>query len=147
MGHGVRIEDGRGTQRLRPGHGRLARILDSLDASFLNMLEFRHPSWWQPAMYEELARRNVSFCGQSHPHLPDAVMATTPVLYYRFYGVPDLYRSPYDEGFFCATFAPNIEGNAAVQEAYVYFNNDIDASTNSSGPRRRSRAVACTRCG
>ena len=50
-------------------------------------------------MYEEPARRNVSFCGQSPPQLPDAVMATTPVLYYRFHGVPDLYRSPYNGGF------------------------------------------------
>ena len=78
-------------------------------------------------MYEELDRRNVSFCGQSHPHPLDAVVATTPVLYYRFHGVPDLYRSPYDEGFLQHVRA-EIEGNAAVQDAYVYFSNDIDAS-------------------
>ena len=78
-------------------------------------------------MYDELARRQVSFCGQSHPQLPDAVAATAPVLYYRFHGVPDLYRSPYDEGFLHRV-TNEIKAQPAVQEAYVYFNNDIDAS-------------------
>ena len=92
------------------------------------------------AVYEELARRNVSFCSQSHPHLPDAVMATTPVLYYRFYGVPDLYRSPYDGGFLRHVRA-KIEGNAAVQEACVYFNNDINACQFIGPKKKPSRCV------
>ncbi|HEX8326327.1 MAG TPA: DUF72 domain-containing protein [Hymenobacter sp.] len=106
---------------------RLARILDCLDPAFLNVLEFRHPSWWHPEVYEELARRNVIFCGQSHPLLPDAVVATAPTLYYRFHGVPDLYRSPYSEDFL-RRITSEIQAQPGMQEAYVYFNNDIDAS-------------------
>ena len=106
---------------------RLTRILDCLDPSFLNVLEFRHPSWWRPEVYAELTRRNVIFCGQSHPQLPDTVVATTPVLYYRFHGVPDLYRSPYDEGFLHRV-ANEIKALGTVQETYLYFNNDIEAS-------------------
>ncbi|MCC3151552.1 DUF72 domain-containing protein [Hymenobacter sp. BT770] len=113
--------------RLAYDPDRLARILDCLDPSFLNVLEFRHPSWWRPEVHEELVRRKVIFCGQSHPQLPDAVVATAPVLYYRFHGVPDLYRSPYDEGFL-RRITSAIQDQAGVQEAYVYFNNDIDAS-------------------
>ncbi|HEY1006375.1 MAG TPA: DUF72 domain-containing protein, partial [Sphingobacteriaceae bacterium] len=45
----------------------------------------------------------------------------------RFHGVPDLYRSPYTaaelEG-----FAGEVNGSGTTREAYVYFNNDIDAS-------------------
>jgi uncharacterized protein YecE (DUF72 family) len=106
---------------------RLARILDSLDPGFQNVLEFRHPSWWQPAVYEELMRRKVIFCGQSHPQLPDTMVATAPTVYYRFHGVPDLYRSPYDEGFLHRV-KEEIMAQPNVQEAYLYFNNDIDAS-------------------
>jgi uncharacterized protein YecE (DUF72 family) len=106
---------------------RLARILDCLDPSFVNVLEFRHPSWWRPEVYDELARRRVVFCGQSHPQLSDAVVATSPVLYYRFHGVPDLYRSPYDESSL-RRVADEIQAQPEVQEAYLYFNNDIDAS-------------------
>ncbi len=78
-------------------------------------------------MYDELARRRLVFCGQSHQQLPDAVVATAPVLYYRFHGVPDLYRSPYDEGFL-RRVATEVQAQPAVEEAYLYFNNDIDAS-------------------
>ncbi|MBO2011880.1 DUF72 domain-containing protein [Hymenobacter negativus] len=106
---------------------RLTRILDSLDPSFQNVLEFRHPSWWRPEVYDQLAQRRVSFCAQSHPQLPDAVVATSPLLYYRFHGVPDLYRSPYEEGFLRRVME-QVRAQQPVEEAYLYFNNDIDAS-------------------
>jgi len=76
---------------------RLARILNSLDSALRNVLEFRHPSWWTGEVYRALAARGVSFCGQSHLLLPDAAVRTTPVGYYRLHGVPDLYRSPYED--------------------------------------------------
>jgi len=113
--------------RLAYDPDRLARILDCLDPSFANVLEFRHPSWWRPEVYEALAQRRVIFCGQSHPQLPDAVVTTAPALYYRFHGVPDLYRSPYDEGFL-RRVANEIQAQPGVHDAYLYFNNDIDAS-------------------
>jgi uncharacterized protein YecE (DUF72 family) len=78
-------------------------------------------------VYEEVTCRQVIFCGQSHPQLPDAVVATAPTLYYRFHGVPDLYRSPYDEGFL-RRVTEEVKAQAGGQEAYLYFNNDIDAS-------------------
>jgi len=113
--------------RLSYAPDRLARILDCLDPGFINVLEFRHPSWWQPAVYAELKSRRVAFCGQSHPMLPDAVVATAPTLYYRFHGVPDLYRSPYSEEFL-RSIKEAAQQQPGVEEAYLYFNNDIDAS-------------------
>jgi uncharacterized protein YecE (DUF72 family) len=113
--------------RLAYEPSRLSRILDCLDPSFVNVLEFRHPSWWRPEVYDELTRRGISFCSQSHPQLPDAVVATTSTLYYRFHGVPDLYRSPYSEDFL-RRVAADIQALPPVSQAYLYFNNDIDAS-------------------
>ena len=113
--------------RLAYEPGRLARILDSLDPAFINVLEFRHTSWWQPAVYEVLRQRGVSFCGQSHPLLPAAVVSTAPTLYYRFHGVPDLYRSPYSADFLGHVLG-QVQAVAGLESAYCYFNNDIDAS-------------------
>jgi len=113
--------------RLAYDAARLQRMLDCLDPAFSNVLEFRHPTWWRPEVYEALTERRVAFCGQSHPHLPDAVVATAPTLYYRLHGVPELYKSPYDEEFLRRT-AADIKAQPGVQEAFVYFNNDIDAS-------------------
>ncbi|GAA4371923.1 DUF72 domain-containing protein [Hymenobacter koreensis] len=106
---------------------RLARILECLNPSFANVLEFRHPSWWQPPVYAALADRGVSFCGQSHPELPDAIVANTPVLYYRLHGVPALYHSPYAPAFLQQVKA-QIEAASTVKQAYLYFNNDIGGS-------------------
>jgi uncharacterized protein YecE (DUF72 family) len=106
---------------------RLQRILAALAPGFVNVLEFRHPSWWQEPVYAALRAAGVSFCGQSHPALPNALVATAPTLYYRFHGTPLLYHSPYEQDFLrgiktAADAAP------AVEQAFLYFNNDIDAS-------------------
>ena len=106
---------------------RLTRILDCLDPSFVNVLEFRHPSWWREEVYTALRQRQVTFCGQSHPLLPDTVLATSPTLYYRFHGVPDLYASPYPTEILRQK-ATEITQVAEVAQAYVYFNNDIGGS-------------------
>lgn len=113
--------------RLAYAPDRLARILGSLDPAFVNVLEFRHGSWWQPEVYEALRQQQVVFCGQSHPLLPAAVVATAPTLYYRFHGVPDLYRSSYSEDFL-RQVAAETRSQAGVETAFLYFNNDIDAS-------------------
>src|SRR5690606_20068460 len=41
---------------------RLSRIVEVLDVSVGNVLEFRHASWWNAAVYEALASANASFC-------------------------------------------------------------------------------------
>jgi len=113
--------------RLAYSEDRLHKMLDSLDPAFRNVLEFRHPSWWEGHVYQELAQRGVSFCGQSHPQLPDEVVDNAALLYYRFHGTPELYKSPYSEDYLRRVVS-QIEAAPHVQEAYLYFNNDIDAS-------------------
>jgi uncharacterized protein YecE (DUF72 family) len=109
--------------RLRYEPERLQRILDQLDPTFDNVLEFRHPSWWLPEVYELLAARRVSFCGMSHPDLPGEVVINSPVVYYRFHGVPDLYRSSYTREAL-QQVVEGIRGCADVEAAWLYFNND-----------------------
>ncbi|WP_045689658.1 DUF72 domain-containing protein [Hymenobacter sp. AT01-02] len=106
---------------------RLQRTLDSLDPAFANVLEFRHPSWWNGNVYAELARRRVTFCGQSHPDLPDEVVTNTPLLYYRFHGVPQLYHSPYSSEAL-HRIQEQVQSAPGLQQAYLYFNNDIGGS-------------------
>ncbi len=102
---------------------RLTRVLAQLDPSFSNVLEFRHPGWWQEDVYSRLREHGVSFCGMSHPELPDEPVATAPVVYYRFHGVPDLYRSSYSDAQL-QKFADEINSKSEVREVWCYFNND-----------------------
>jgi uncharacterized protein YecE (DUF72 family) len=110
--------------RLAYTEERLERILGQLDPGFSNVLEFRHESWWQPLVYERLAQRGVAFCGMSHPELPQQLVANTATVYYRFHGVPDLYRSAYGEASL-KQFADQLKVNDSVKEAWCFFNNDV----------------------
>jgi uncharacterized protein YecE (DUF72 family) len=103
----------------------LTKIAGQLDPAFNNVIEFRHSSWWNRDVYETLAARHLTFCGISHPQLPDQPIATTDVVYYRFHGVPRLYYSGYSNEFL-DTIARNISGFETVKQAFLYFNNTAD---------------------
>ena len=93
------------------------------------MVEFRHPSWWDGEVQRTLARQHVAFVGQSYPpplELPDEVVANTDVIYYRFHGVPELYKSSYSPEFL-SRVAGEVKAAENVRAVYLYFNNGIGA--------------------
>jgi len=63
----------------------------------------------------------------SHPALPDDVVQNTETVYFRFHGVPQLYKSKYDVSVL-KKVSDEIESNARTRRAFIYFNNDIDGS-------------------
>lgn len=109
--------------RLAYTEERLERILEQLDPGLTNVLEFRHPSWWQEHIYRRLRQQGVVFCGMSHPELPDQLIVNTDVIYYRFHGVPNLYSSAYSETAL-KDFADKVNGEVHIRESWCYFNND-----------------------
>lgn len=106
---------------------RLEKIIGSLNPAFINVLEFRHVSWWQEEVFKELARHNITFCGMSHPSLPDQMIRYTKVVYHRMHGVPHLYRSLYNVASL-EKIIHKTEEMKSTKEAFIYFNNDIDGS-------------------
>ena len=106
---------------------RLDRILKTLDNRFNNVLEFRHPSWWNDEVYQVLAKHKISFCGMSHPDLPDEIIQNSPIVYYRLHGIPELYKSPYTSRKL-RSIVQEVAANTKTRQAYIYFNNDIGLS-------------------
>jgi len=105
---------------------RLERIINSLNSSFINVFEPRHPSWWREDVYSELGRHNIAFCGMSHPALPTEVICNAPDIYYRFHGVPNLYASSYsDEALYKVI---NSVKDKQAEAGWFYFNNDFEAT-------------------
>ena len=111
-------------ERLAYTEERLEKIINSLDNSFTNVVEFRHESWWQETVYDELSRHSISFCSQSHPKLPSAVVHNTPIIYYRFHGVPHLYKSQYPKKTIESVIDQVTQAGPTIK-AYVYFNNTM----------------------
>lgn len=105
----------------------LSKVIGQLDPTFINVLEFRHPSWWNVDVYERLAKHNIVFCGISHPQLPDQVVINNPTVYYRFHGIPQLYYSAYTPEYLQQVMDA-VKSDAAVQNAFFYFNNTAQGS-------------------
>lgn len=105
----------------------LDRIVTTLDPAFANVIEFRHESWWNEHVKKVLRQNNITFCGISYPGLPDEVMKSSPVMYYRFHGVPKLYLSSYLETKL-RLIAEKLKATRKVDEVYCYFNNDIEVA-------------------
>ncbi|HET9487331.1 MAG TPA: DUF72 domain-containing protein [Chryseosolibacter sp.] len=103
----------------------LENILATVDPAFTNVIEFRHESWWKPKVYKTLKDNNITFCGISYPSLPDEVISSRPVLYYRFHGVPQLYASSYSREKM-KQVCDDINAFRGISDVYIYFNNDID---------------------
>jgi uncharacterized protein YecE (DUF72 family) len=107
--------------RMKYSQAALDRITGQLDTSLVNMVEFRHESWWTKKVIKKLADHGIGFCGHSYPLLPDQVVCNTPVAYYRFHGLPKLYYSQYKRAFI-EQVVEAVE-SCKVQKAYMYFNN------------------------
>lgn len=101
---------------------RLKTLISQLDPARRTAVEFRHKSWWRPAVYRAFVERGLIFCAVSAPRLPEDFPPGQETLYVRFSGKTRWYRHDYanDE---LAMWAERIRASGA-KEAWVYFNND-----------------------
>jgi uncharacterized protein YecE (DUF72 family) len=100
----------------------IERIINNIDHRFLNVIEFRHSSWWQKEIFEFLKKHNVVFSGVSFPgNLPeDLIINHAEILYYRLHGKPVLYKSEYSKDFM-ESLAEKIKDSK--QTSFIFFNN------------------------
>lgn len=77
----------------------LEYVLQTVNKDFLNVVEFRHKSWWTEEVFHKLIESNIVFCGVSFPKdIPDDVIVNNDkFLYYRLHGVPTLFKSEYSK--------------------------------------------------
>jgi uncharacterized protein YecE (DUF72 family) len=76
---------------------RLKKILNQLDHRRRNVVEFRHKSWWNEAVYSAFRETGTIFCSCSGPRLPDEIIKTADDIYIRFHGTKQWYRHDYSE--------------------------------------------------
>lgn len=104
---------------------RLADFLPLLPPGLRCTVEFRHPSWFDDAVFDLLARYGVALCIGDHHHAPAPWLATAPFVYVRGHGPGGVYSGRYgaDE---LAAWAERIAGWAqAGRPVFAYFDNDI----------------------
>lgn len=109
-------------QRVGYSEEMLDRVIEHMEPAFINVIEFRDEGWWKTKVYRKLTAHNLTFCSISYPGLTDSVIQNTSLAYYRFHGIPTLYKSCYKKGD-VLTVADQLLRNRKTQQAYIYFNN------------------------
>ena len=106
---------------------RLETIIKILSSSFNNVVEFRHESWFRNEVYKKLQQHKITFCNISHPKLKDVFIETAPILYFRFHGVPELFKSSYSKEYLENIIYQINQGNK-VKKIYLNFNNTMSGA-------------------
>jgi uncharacterized protein YecE (DUF72 family) len=101
----------------------LDRFLAILPASYRWVLEFRHPSWQVPGVYEALALRGVALCVPVGGRLQPDLVTTAPFTYVRMHAGTGSGGRFDDEQL--RRWAGRVRGLArSGKDVHVYFNND-----------------------
>ena len=103
---------------------RLDAFLSLLPCGLRHVVEFRHGSWLNEAVFGILRKHNVGLCVFDMPDLSCPLLATADFAYVRFHGATGLYYSRYSDDEL-ADWARRISDLAGDLDAvYIYFNND-----------------------
>lgn len=99
---------------------RLDDIIEHLGPESDSVIEFRHSSWWQLPVFMRLEEAGIRFCSVSFPCLPEDNITLCGTLYKRMHGVPELFKSTYDQETLL-----ELSQVKADREIFVYFNNTM----------------------
>lgn len=92
-----------------------------------NIIEFRHPSWFDDEVYNLLSEFEVGFCSVSSPDLPEDIITTSNTAYVRFHGMgTEKYRYFYSKEEI-KEWADKIK-KLDEKDVFCYFNNDYEAN-------------------
>jgi uncharacterized protein YecE (DUF72 family) len=107
---------------------RLARFLDLLPPAQRCAVEFRHPSWYAPAVFEILADRDAALCISDHHSAPSPWEVTASWIYVRGHGPGGRYRGRYPPAELADWARRLAEWRRQGRDAFVYFDNDIKSA-------------------
>ena len=91
-------------------------------------LEFRHPSWYAPAVLDLLTGQNVALCISDHHDAPAPWEVTANFAYVRGHGPGGRYVDRYASGELTRWAKRIGEWIAGGRDVYAYFDNDIDGA-------------------
>jgi uncharacterized protein YecE (DUF72 family) len=115
--------------RLLPKHRRMA-------------FEFRHPSWYDPAVFKLLRDANLSLCLSDHHHAPAPWEVTADWVYVRGHGPGGRYFGRYPDKTL-KDWAGDIQRwRDRGRAVFCYFDNDIK----SAAPKDAARLIALAGC-
>jgi uncharacterized protein YecE (DUF72 family) len=105
-------------------------------------IEFRHPSWYEPATFERLRSHGVALCLHDMAGSRVDVMDVGPFVYVRFHGAIGKYHGSYGDDALGAWADRLARAWRAGRDVYAYFNNDPEAIATRDARRLRELTFA-----
>jgi uncharacterized protein YecE (DUF72 family) len=103
---------------------RLDRFLGWLPRDVRCTVEFRHPSWYEPAVLDVLARHNAAFCISDHHDAPSPWEVSADFVYIRGHGPGGRYFGRYPDADLKDWAARIRRWVGEGRDVYAYFDND-----------------------
>ena len=106
---------------------RLAAFLKALPRKGRFAFEYRHPSWYDPTVFDLLRDHGAAFCISDHHDAPAPFEVTADFVYLRGHGPGGRYRGRYGEAAL-KDWAVHIDCWHKDHDVFVYFDNDIKSA-------------------
>ena len=117
--------------QLPPNMHRNDQVLEAfvahLPPGYRHVIEFRHESWLDEAVFDILRQYHIGLCIFDMPDLSCPFLATADFAYIRFHGSTGLYASCYTDAELAEWGRRIMPLAAKLKAVYVYFNNDTEA--------------------
>jgi uncharacterized protein YecE (DUF72 family) len=114
--------------QLRRNDERLAGFLKLLPKGRRHTVEFRHPSWYDPAVFAILAEFDAALCISDHHSAPSPWEVTASWVYVRGHGPGGRYHGRYPQAELAAWGDSIAAWRAEGRDVYAYFDNDIKSA-------------------
>jgi uncharacterized protein YecE (DUF72 family) len=102
---------------------RLRAFLKYLPRGYEYVMEYRNPSWFQPDVYAEMEKREVSLCLYNMKGVDSPEVFTGPLVYVRMHGSEPKYAGNYTPNEL-KSLAEQVRRWQKKRKVFVYFNND-----------------------
>jgi len=117
---------------------RLKRFLGWLPQDENVTVEFRHPSWYDEAVFAVLRDAGVALCVSDHHDAPSPWLATADFAYVRGHGPGGHYHGRYSDAELKAWGAWAADQAKAGRAVFNYFDNDIKSAAPADADRLKA---------
>lgn len=114
--------------RMKANRERLAAFLDALPKHRRYSFEFRHESWYEPAIFDLMSDHDAALCISDHVDAPAPRVATADWVYVRLHGANGRYHGNYSPQALGGWARRMREWRGEGREVWCFFDNDVGAA-------------------
>lgn len=121
--------------QMRANHERLASFLTLLRWGRRYAFEFRHPSWYEPRVFDLLRDHDMALCISDHADAPAPFEATAGWIYLRGHGSSGRYEGAYGEETLRDWARRIARWRGQGKDVWCFFDNDVKSAAPSDARR------------